>query len=341
MAYYNPFIYNRDNSTSSDTPADLTLFKSLYGSSVSYFSRLNFIETVDNSMKILPNSENNLNVKYNLKFYLSESDLSNFLRAIEIAGAYKFLKFKDFSNLYSDMIGLAEDYSINKTSPTHSYIDVFVASYVKSPIFNWKTSSFLNVKNIGNINYSPSFSYKKFDFAYIDPLQVPSAKNFKKNKIDNFWFAKRDIPSGTAFSLNDWTRDFNYPIKLPYQISSKFEVVQLNYRNSFVQNIKTKNNSHIIKDHTIKFENITTNQCRSMLFFLEKKCGYRRFIFYYPVGDFDSGFGEPIYNKYKVFICTKWNHLFKYHDCHDIEMTITEDPDPNIYVDENSTYHLI
>jgi hypothetical protein len=340
MAYYNPFLYNKDNSANSNSIVDLMNYKSLYGTSVSFVSRLNYIETTDNTMKILPNSENNLSVKYNLKFNLEDFDLSNFFRTIEVAGGFRYLKFKDWSGLYSDMIGLAEDYNINKISQKHSQIDVFLSSYVKAPMFNWKTSSYLNLSNY-NTTYSSSRSYKKYDFVYIDPSTVSLAKNYTNNKINNFWFAKKDIAAGTSFSLNDWTKDFIYPIKLPYQISNKFDVMQLNYRNSFIQNIKTKNNSHVIRDHNLKFENINTTQCRSMLFFLEKKCGYRRFIFYYPTESFDSGAGHPIYNKYKVFICTKWNHIFKYDDCHDLDITITEEPNPNIFVDENSNYFLI
>lgn len=341
MAYYNPFVYNRDNSVAkNNVTKDLTDFKSLYGSSVSFTSRLNFIETVDNALKILPNSENNLSVMYNLKFLMSDDEVSSILKLIEVGGGYKYLKFKDWSGLYSDMVGLGEQYSLNKYSHQYSSIDISLASYVKAPIFTWKTSSFLNLKEY-DLVYSSLKSYKKYDFVYIDPNQQVEAKNYTNNKIDNFWFAKHDISAGTAFSLNDWTKDFTYPVKLPHQISSKFDVVQLNYRNSFIQNVKAKNNSHIIRDHTIKFENIDTTQCRSMLFFLEKKCGYRRFIFYYPTASFDDGFGSALYNKYKVFICTRWSHLFKYDNCHDIELTITEEPNPNIFVDSNNNYFLV
>jgi hypothetical protein len=342
MAYYNPFVYNRDNSTASISLVNPNLmdYKSLYGSSVSFTSRLNFIETIDNSLKVLPNSENNLSVKYNLKFLLEDAGILGLLRNLEIAGGYKYVKFKDWSGLYSDMIGLAEDYSLNKTSHNYTALDIFLSSYIKAPIFNWKTSSYLNLQNYSTV-YSSNKSYKKYDFVYIDPSVIPLAKNYTGNKIDNFWFAKNDISAGTAFSLSNWTKDFIYPIQLPYQITNKFEVMQLNYRNSFIQNIKTKNNAHLIKDYNIKFENIDTTQCRSMLFFLEKKCGYRRFIFRYPVESFANGFGSPIYNKYKVFICTKWNHVFKYDNCHDLDITITEEPNPNIFIDQNSNYFLL
>jgi hypothetical protein len=33
-----------------------------------------------------------------------------------------------------------------------------------------------------------------------------------------------------------------------------------------------------------------------------------------------------MFSGYMAFICTEWNHVFKYHDCHDINATFVEDP---------------
>ena len=38
-----------------------------------------------------------------------------------------------------------------------------------------------------------------------------------------------------------------------------------------------------LKKLPLKFDNIDDIECRSILFFLEKKCGYRRFIYEYPI----------------------------------------------------------
>ena len=72
MAYNNPFLYNRDQSISNqyDYVEDLSIYKPVYSSSVNFSSRLNFLKTVDNSLKILPASENNLRIEFNLKFLL-------------------------------------------------------------------------------------------------------------------------------------------------------------------------------------------------------------------------------------------------------------------------------
>jgi phage-related protein len=316
MAYNNPFWYNRDSSVDSQYKYDVDLvnFKPIYGSSVSFTSRLNYLQTVDNALKILPASENNLVVKYNLKFLLNDDDTGSLLKTIEIAGGYRYLKFFDPSEVYKDMIGLVEDYAINKSNKNLNEVNLIVSSYFKSPIFNWRTSSFFNVDS--SYDYTVSKNYKKYDFVYYEPLDLTS-----KNKMDNFWFAKNDIPSSpSVFNPSQWTKKFIYETKFPFELKNKLDVYQIDYKNSFIQNIKHKENSNTLKQYPIKFENISTQQALSILLFLEKKCGYKRFIYDFPL----------FLKKAKVFICTEWNHIFKYKNCHDISLTLVEDPNPNI-----------
>lgn len=332
MAYNNPFFYNKDLSVDSEkySYTDATIYKAIYGSSVSYVSRLNYLETVDNALKILPASENNLTIKYNLKFLLNDLNSGNLLKTIEIAGGYRYLKFKDPSNFYLDMIGFVEDYSINKISTNLNEISISISSYVKAPIFKWRTSCLLNNISKDNTQWKSATNYLKGDFVYND------FKNFTKNKIDNFWFATQDIPNTeSTFSTTYWTKNFNYDLKLPFELNNSFDIHQLNYKNSYIQNIKHKDNSNSLKQFNVKLTNITDRECRSVLFFLEKKCGYRRFIYEFPI---------YLKNK-KVFICTAWNHTLKFLNCNDIDMTFVEDPNPNIFIDNsdvnNPHYYVI
>ena len=324
MAYNNPYFYNRDFSVDPkyNYVYDLSIYKPIYGSSVSFESRLNYTQTVNNALKILPSSENNVSIKYNLRFFLNDLEAGNLLRTIEIAGGYKYLKFYDPSNIYKDMIGLVEDYSINKQSTNLNEVYINLNNYTKASIFNWKTSSLLRLNSDELIPYHQKSSkiWNKYDFTYIDPSVTTLAKNYSNNKIDNFWFAKNNINSNSTFNLNEWSRNFIYDFKFNFNLNNKFDFYQLDYKNSFVQNIKYKTNSHSLKQFSHKFENIDDVQCRSLLFFLEKKSGYRRFLCDFPL----------FLNKNKVFICTKWNHTFKYSNCHDIEITLVEDPEPNM-----------
>lgn len=315
MAYVNPFSYNRDSSIDSkyNYVPDLVNFKPIYGSSVSFSSRLNYLQTVDNALKILPASENNLTVKYNLKFLLNNIDTGNLLKTIEIAGGYRYLKFIDPSNLYKDMIGLVEDYSVTKSSQNLNEVNIIVSSYFKAPIFNWRTSSFFNIGSSNN--YSGFKNYNKYNFVYFDD-------NKSKNKIDNFWFAKNDIQASNtnSFNSNLWSKSFIFEPKLPFELKNKFDIYTIDYKNSFIQNIKHKENTNTLKEYNIKFENIDDIQCLSILLFFEKKCGYRRFIYNFPF----------LLKKEKVFICKDWTQTFKYHNCNDITAVFVEDPNPEI-----------
>ena len=239
------------------------------------------------------------------------------MKTIEIAGGYRYLKFIDPSNLYKDMTGLVEDYSVSKSSQNLNEVNIIVSSYFKSPMFNWKTSSFFNVDD--SINYSPLKNYKKYDFIYFDDGFENSKSN---NKINNFWFAKDDILGSVNVSFNGdlWTKKFIFEPKLPFELKNKFDIYQSDYKNSFIQNIKHKENSNTLKEYNIKFENIDDRQCLSILLYFEKKCGYRRFIYDFPF----------LLKKAKVFICKDWIHTFKYSNCNDITATFVEDPNPDM-----------
>jgi hypothetical protein len=337
MAYNNPFLYNRDSSVSDSYTYinDLSVYKPIYGSSVSFSSRLNFLETVDNSLKILPASENNITINYSFKFLLNDNDAGNLLKTIEVAGGYKNLKFKDPSDFYKDIIGVIEAYSINKNSGGNNLneLNVSLLSYIKAPLLNWRTSSILSNVTSSDTLFDQEKSYKRHQFVYIDPNSIANAKNYTGNKIDNFWFAKNDIAQNTAFSLQNWTKNFNHDHKLPFELSNQLDFYKMDFKNSFIQTIKHKNNSNALKKISLKFENIDDIECRSIIFFLEKKCGYRRFIYEYPF----------FLKASKVFICTRWTHVFKYENCHSIEMELIEEPSPNIFIDniDNLDYYYI
>ena len=90
--YNNPFIYNRDSSISNSyNYIDMMEFVApIYGSSVSFFSRLNELKTINNTLKVLPCSENNLVIKYNLKYILTDIECGNLLKTIERFNSFKY-----------------------------------------------------------------------------------------------------------------------------------------------------------------------------------------------------------------------------------------------------------
>lgn len=337
MAYNNPFLYNRDSSfkDSYSYVNDLSIYKPIYGSSVSFTSRLNFLETVDNSLKILPSSENSISINYSFRFLLNDQDAGNLLKTVEIAGGYKHIKFHDLSGLYKDIIGVVETYSTTKNSGGSNLneVNISLLSYIKAPLLNWRTSSILANVTSATTVFNQANSYKRHEFVYIDPTLVSAAKNYTGSKIDNFWFAKNDIAANTPFSLANWSKNFTHDHKLPFELSNQLDFYKMDFKNSFIQTIKHKNNSNALKRVSLKFDNIDDIECRSILFFLEKKCGYRRFIYEYPI----------FLKASKVFICTKWTHVFKYKNCHSLDLELIEEPNPNIFVDSvgGSDYYYI
>jgi len=298
-----------------DANLDIDLIKPIYGSSVSFNSRLNYLPAADNSLKLLPSSENSLVSKFNFKYLLSDDVLKTFLYKIENAEGYKNLKFANIDGMYENIIGLVEDYSVNKLNNNINQLNISISSYFKAPIFNWKTSSFLSLSS--NLEYSSTKNYQKYEFAYFDPKKY-SQYDGEKNKIDNFWFAKEDIIAANdqKFDTTKWTKVFNHDSKLPFDFQNKYDFYQMDYKNSFLQNIKYKENANVLKKFEFKIENISDVQCRSILFFLEKKCGYRRFVYKFPF----------MFSAYRVFVCIDWSHTFKYYDCNDIVATFVEDP---------------
>jgi phage-related protein len=347
MAYNNEFFYDRDVSVDSKYKyTDLTAYSPIYGSSVNYESRLNFLQTIDNSLKILPASENNLSITYNLKFLLKDVEVGNLLKTIEIAGATKYLKFKDPSSFYLAFVGYVEKYSVNKTSENFSEVNITASNYGLVPEFKWQTSSLFPLP-WGFFNYGspsgPNPSKSKHSIIYHDPYDnyyfVPDENTVprSRSKILNYWWCKKDHDAqpynANIKNLNNelWTKNFYFETKYPFVLENEIDVYKVDYKNSFIQNIKYKQNSNVLKQFSLRFENISDVECKAMLLFLEKKSGYRRFIYEFP--DFMK--------KHKVFVCNRWNHLFKYKNSHDVTLQLIEDPNPNIKLTPNGNYFLI
>ena len=351
MAYNNEFFYDRDNSVDSiykyTSPQS---FLPIYGSSVNFNSRLNFLQTVDNSLKIIPASENNLTISYNLKFLLNDLMVGNLLKTIETAGATKYLRFPDPSNLYTEFTGLVEKYNINKISKNLSEVNITLSNYGMAPEFKWRYSSFFVGDIVGNgdvyqtkddITYSDQ-NYNSWFYGISSATKSLSSSwpqqydrlNIKKNEVRYFNFNSDSLTFDPVlcreknskifiFGKEDGlpTRNFYFQTKYPFVLENEIDVYRMDYKNSFVQNIKYKQNSNTLKQFSLRFENIQTDECLAILFFLEKRYGYKRFIYEFPV----------FMKKYKVFVCNQWSHTFKYDNCHDITLQLIEDPAPNIY----------
>jgi phage-related protein len=210
---------------------------------------------------------------------------------------------------------------IKKKTATSIFTYADSKAYSTAPAIDFYIKN-KTIYTITRVNTTNVFLYVTYDKADVNTIIDP-------NPINNFFIAKTKT---TQFS--DFSRDFFFAPKLNFNFGNKFDVKQLDYKNSFIQNVSYKENENALKQFNLKYENISTKQCLAMLFFLEKKCGYRRFLYDFPI----------FLKTKKAFICTEWSHTFKYHDCHDLTLSLVEDPNPNVYIPnqgENSDYFII
>ncbi len=316
------YIYSRDLSISSSYTyqQDLSIYKPIYGSSVSFSSKVSSLPMIDNSLKVQPNSENNLTVKFNLKFLLNDLMTGNLLKTIEIAGGTRYLKFIDPSFFYKDFTGIVLDYKVNKEGKNLNLVEIILINNFSSPIFNWSKSCFLFGINKDINLFNSQNTYSKYEIIYTEnPLYV------MPNKADNFWIANKNIQAGTAFSPSNFTKNFIYETKYPFSVSNTLDIAALEYKNSFTKYVKSKTNINTLKNFPMRFENISDIQCKSMLFFLERKMGYKKFIYEFPL----------FFNKNKIFVCLNWTHTFNYFDSHEISLDLNEDPTGEEVINKN------
>jgi len=228
MAYNNPYYYNRSFSVSDDYAyVDATIFSPIYGSSVDFSSRINIISTSDNTLKILPASENNLTVRYKLRFALNDIDAGNLLKTIETAAGTRYLKFTDPSGIYKSMIGYVEDYNVNKnTNANINEITITLSSYTSSPLFNWQTSSIINAKVT---NWSTSTVFNKYDILYVAPTFSSTSGRFQ-NQIYNFNTNSNDSANKDTeiYHVDDSGGDIGgFKYFLPFKISTRTSSVDI------------------------------------------------------------------------------------------------------------------
>lgn len=323
----NSFIYSRSLAIDSSylNQVDLSIYKPIYGSSVTFSSKVNMLTSIDNSLKIQPNSENNLVAKFSLRFLLNDLMAGNLLKTIEVAGGTRYLKFPDPSGFYTNFTGLILDYKVTKESKNLSVVEISLMNNYSSPVFNWSKSCFLSNINITNNLFNSSKSYSKHDIIYNDDITYALG-----NKSDNFWFAKKDIPQNTLFSLNNFTKNFVHETRYPFEFSNALDVKAIEYKNSFTQYVRDKTNINTLKNFPMKFESISDSECKSILFFLERKLGYKKFIYEFPL----------FFNKNKIFVCVNWRHTFSYFNSHEISLELNEDPTGEEVVNKSGYYFI-
>jgi phage-related protein len=302
-------FYNRDSNISGVTAITSLVFNPTYGSRINFKSTYYSYETHNGYYNLIPLSINSLNAEYQLKYQLNESNSQKLINYVENKHGTDLVAFSDPSDFYKTVYGVIDNYSINHVNKNHYEVALAFQVNEAPNLLNWSGMTFVNsILETWKTNQS----YEKYDIVY---------SGVSSNKLDNYYYCSGDHSSsnssidGPTGSATKWTKYFFFEPDIGLQNDVALKVDKIEFKNSFVQRMKTRTNI-ATTDFSYKFEKASTKKAKAILHFLENKGGYRRF------------YSDPpsVYNKLKVFYSPAWSHTWNYTDSHDIEVTLTEDP---------------
>lgn len=303
-------FYNRDSNISGVTAeadyADLSLTPN-YGSRVSFKSKRFIYEVDDFQINSIPSSMNSLEVQYDVRYDLNETNTKKLAAFIESKNGNQLFEFNiDSSGIYKSVSGVSDNYAINHVNNQRYEVAVSYSVDEAPNLFNW---SGMNFVNLDFQNYDYSTSYEKYDVVYT---------GVNSNKLNNYYYCNEDHTSSATNSptgaSSKWSQDFFFKPDIGLQNDVQLKNEVLEFKNSFKQRVKTKDNNASFPVN-YAFTDISDKQLKCMLHFLENKAGYRRFRH-----DIES-----VYNKPKVMYCPEWDHTWKFYNAHDLNVTLVED----------------
>lgn len=281
----------------------------VYGSRVSFNSRSNVYETQNGFFNMIPMSINSIDAKFELRFDVDETYAQKLVSFIEAQEGSRLFEFSDASSLYKTMSGVCDNYALNHINKNHYEVAMSFEVNQAPAILNWSGMTFVNSPLE---HWQPSTEYKKYDIVY---------SGISSNKLNNYYYCSGDHESlsqsidGPTGSFSKWTQAFFFEPDAAMQNDVSLKVNKIEMKNSFIQRSKTRRNLSTT-NFNYKFTNVTTQQAKALLHYLENKAGFRRFSHTPP----------SVYNHEKVFYSPSWSHTWKYYDSHDIEVSLIEDP---------------
>lgn len=305
-------FYNRDQNISGiPIPASFPAIglTPIYGSTVEFSARNYNYKTDDFYYNMIPMSVNSLTAKFGLKYDVNESNAQKLAVFFEAQSGNNSFKFApDSSNLYKEMSGVCDSYGISFVNNQHYQVAASISVDHAPTLLKW--SGMGSFSNLSFQAYNYSTSYEKFDIVYTGVNQ---------NKLDNFYYCTGDHSSTTANSPTGansmWSQKFFFEPDIGGQSSVEMKTNKLEYKNSFIQRLKTNDNISTF-DISYTFSNISDSQTKSMIHFLENKGGYRRFEHQIP----------SVYNRPKVYYSPRWTHTWNYVNSNTFTVDLVEDP---------------
>lgn len=305
------YIYDRDRNISGVTaPADYSTlgFTPVYGSQVEFAATNQSFQGRDYYNNTIPSSLNSLSARFQLRYDLNETNarkLVNFLESKE--GNTLFKLDVDNQNIYRSLTGVCDNYAVNHINNQRYEVGVTFDVDQAPTLLNWSGSTFTNYSFQ---DWVGGQSFKKYDVVY---------SGINTNKIDNFYYSTQDHTSQSSNSPTGansfWSQEFFFAPDIGLTNEVNIKNNKLNFKNSYPLRLKYNDNSATLS-LSYTFSKITNKQALSILHFLENRAGYQKFLIDIP----------SVYNRKKVMFSPRWTHTFLYHNAHNIEVTLEEDP---------------
>ena len=303
-------FYNRDvNISGVSVPSDLSglSLTPVYGSSVKFASDSNTYLTDNFYYNSIPLSLNSLTAQFDIKYNLNEANAKSLVAFVENQSGQNQIEFIADTRTYKTVSGFCNDYSVNFVNNQHFEVDISISVDGAPTLLNWSGGNFANV---AFETWADSISYKKYDVVF---------SGINENKLDNFYYCTVDhsstetnSPTGASTA---WSQQFFFEpdIGITNNVGIKANIQEFN--NSFKQRVKTQDNISTFPI-SYSFTNITDHQLKSMIHFLERKGGYRRFEHQIP----------SVYDRPKVYYSPSWSHTWVAFNSNNLTVDLIEDP---------------
>jgi|TARA_R110002051_G_scaffold312956_1_gene388588 phage-related protein len=305
-------FYNRDENISGiSVPPELSglSLTPVYGSRVEFRASNNTYITDNFYYNLIPLSINSLTAKFEVRYDVNKLQTQQLATFFESKSGHLPLEFTpDNSVIYKTVSGVCDNYAINFINNQHFEVASRVNVDHAPTLLNW--SGMGTFTNLSFTDWNHSTEYQKYDVIYTGVNQC---------KLDNFYYCSGNHTStlinGPTGSSSLWSQKFFFDPDVGIQNDVAIKANVLEYKNSFVQRLKTNNNIATF-GITYTYKNITDKQLKAMLHFLENKGGYRRFEHQIP----------SVYNRPKVYYSPLWTHTWDYYNSNTLTVELVEDP---------------
>ena len=303
-------FYNRDvNISGVSVPSDLSdlSLTPIYGSQVTFSSSINSYTTDDFYFNSVPLSLNSLTAEFDIKYKVNETNARKLAAFFENQSGINQIEFIADTRTYKTVSGFINEYGVNFVNNQHFEVGARISVDGAPTLVNWSGGNFANVPFQG---WVPSRSYKKYDVVF---------SGVNQNKLDNFYYCSGDHSSNASNSptgnSSAWTQKFFFEPKIGASALVGIKSDRQQFNNSFRQRLKTNDNISTF-NMSYNFTNISDHQLKSMIHFLERKGGYRRFEHQIP----------SVYNRPKVYYSPSWTHTWVAFNSNNLSVELVEDP---------------